>query len=60
MLNIDFKGINFSFPNVVKGKYSLGRSLDKGGFGLVYECHDHENKQDCVIKIVSSIFNLII
>jgi serine/threonine protein kinase len=53
MIRLDFNSKSYLFPKLVQNRFRIGKSINRGSFGSVYECLDKHTNTDLVIKIVS-------
>ena len=51
-LTINFKNQKYKFPRIIEGRFILGRQIDNGSFGTIYDCTDNRNNKKYVVKIV--------
>lgn len=52
---INFRNSNYLFPQKLLNRYKIGKVIDSGGFGAVFDCLDESSCTMHVIKIVSLI-----
>lgn len=37
-ITFEFKDKTYSFPHVIDNRYILGKKIDGGGFGTIFDC----------------------
>jgi hypothetical protein len=48
------------FPHVIDNRFIVGKKIDGGGFGTIFDLQDSRTFENHVVKVVSNLFYSVI